>query len=157
MNHSLKIGFCFGMMSGVITTLGLMVGLHAGTQSKSAVLGGIIVIAVADAFSDALGIHISEEAENVHTSKEIWTSTATTFLYKFIFSSTFIIPILFLKLTTAIWASIAWGLFLIILISCYLAKQQSVSRWKIIGEHVMVASIVIVLTHAIGDWVALHF
>ena len=38
MRTSLKIGFSFGLTSGVITTLGLMVGLHAGTHSKSVVL-----------------------------------------------------------------------------------------------------------------------
>jgi len=28
MKHSLKTGFSFGLTSGIITTLGLMVGLH---------------------------------------------------------------------------------------------------------------------------------
>ena len=60
--HSLRIGFSFGLTSGIITTLGLMVGLHAGTHSRLAVIGGILTIAIADAFSDALGIHISEES-----------------------------------------------------------------------------------------------
>jgi hypothetical protein len=55
MRTALKIGFSFGLTSGVITTLGLMVGLHAGTHSKSVVLGGLLTIAVADAMSDALG------------------------------------------------------------------------------------------------------
>ena len=70
MNHSLKIGVVFGLTSGIITTLGLMVGLHSGTHSRVVVIGGIVTIAIADAFSDALGIHVSEEAENVHTHKE---------------------------------------------------------------------------------------
>ena len=48
MRTALKIGFSFGLTSGVITTLGLMVGLHAGTHSKSVVLGGLLTIAVAD-------------------------------------------------------------------------------------------------------------
>lgn len=38
-----------------------MIGLMAGTHSKLAVLGGILTIAIADAMSDALGIHISQE------------------------------------------------------------------------------------------------
>ena len=59
MKHSFKVGFTFGVTSGIITTLGLIVGLHSGTHSKIIILGGIIVIAIADAFSDALGIHIS--------------------------------------------------------------------------------------------------
>lgn len=72
MKHSLKIGFSFGLTSGIITTLGLMVGLHSGTHSKLVVIGGVLIIAIADAFSDALGIHVSEESENKHVTKEIW-------------------------------------------------------------------------------------
>ena len=72
LKHSIKIGFSFGLTSGIITTLGLMVGLHYGTGSKLVVLGGILTIAIADAFSDALGIHMAEESENIHSSKEIY-------------------------------------------------------------------------------------
>jgi VIT1/CCC1 family predicted Fe2+/Mn2+ transporter len=92
MKHSLKVGFSFGLTSGIITTLGLMIGLYSGTHSKLAVLGGILTIAIADALSDALGIHISEESENKHTTKEIWESTISTFFSKFIFALTFVIP-----------------------------------------------------------------
>ena len=53
MKHSLKVGISFGMTSGIITTLGLMVGLHSGTNSKLAVIGGLFTIAIADAFPDA--------------------------------------------------------------------------------------------------------
>ena len=100
MLHSLKTGFSFGLTSATITTLGLMVGLESGTNSKLAVIGGIVIIAVADAFSDALGIHISEESESKHTPKEIWTSTISTFLTKFIFALTFVVPVFLFKLST---------------------------------------------------------
>lgn len=101
MNHAVKTGFSFGSTSGIITTLGLMVGLHSGTHSKLVVIGGILMIAIADAFSDALGIHISEESENKHTSKEIWQATLSTFIFKFIFASLFILPVLLAPLPTA--------------------------------------------------------
>jgi vacuolar iron transporter family protein len=55
------MGLSFGLTSGVITTLGLIVGLHAGTHSRAAVLGGIFTIAIADSLFDALGIHLAEE------------------------------------------------------------------------------------------------
>jgi vacuolar iron transporter family protein len=64
MNGSIRTGLHFGLTSWVITTLGMMVGLHSGTHSPRAVVGGILTIAVADAFSDAVGIHISEGSEN---------------------------------------------------------------------------------------------
>jgi len=44
MKQSLKTGFSFGLPSGVITTLGLMIGQHAGTHSRLAVTGGIVPI-----------------------------------------------------------------------------------------------------------------
>ena len=102
MKDSLRIGLSFGVTSAVITTLGLMVGLHSGTHSKIVVLGGILTIAIADAFSDALGIHVSEESENAHTAKQIWGSTVATFFTKFLFALTFAVPVLFLSLRVAI-------------------------------------------------------
>ena len=50
-NKGTRTGLFFGASSGVITTLGLIVGLYSGTGSLVAVLGGICVIAVADAMS----------------------------------------------------------------------------------------------------------
>jgi VIT1/CCC1 family predicted Fe2+/Mn2+ transporter len=72
--HSIKVAFSFGMTSGIITTLGLIVGLHSGTHSQIVIIGGILTIAIADSFSDALGIHISEESQGQHTEKEVWES-----------------------------------------------------------------------------------
>jgi len=59
MRHSLRTGLSFGLTSGIITTLGLIVGLHSGTHSKIVVISGVLIIAIADSFSDAFGIHIS--------------------------------------------------------------------------------------------------
>jgi hypothetical protein len=42
---SLRTGLSFGLTSGIITTLGLMVGLHAFSGSKLVVVGGILTIA----------------------------------------------------------------------------------------------------------------
>ncbi len=124
MEESLKKGFSFGLTSGIITTLGLMVGLQSSTHMTSVVIGGILVIAIADAMSDALGIHISEEAENKHSAKEIWAATIMTFIAKFVFSAMFIIPVLLLPLNTAITVSVVVGLLLIAVFSFFLAKHK---------------------------------
>lgn len=157
MKHSLKTGFSFGLTSGIITTLGLMVGLHSGTHSKIVVIGGVLMIAIADAFSDALGIHISEESENKHSTKEIWESTIATFLTKLIFASTFIVPVLLFQLTTAIVVSVIWGLSLMTIFSFYMAKQQNEKPWRVILEHFVIAFVVIIITHFVGDWISLRF
>ena len=157
MKHSSKIGFRFGLTSGIITTIGLMVGLHSGTHSKLVVIGGILTIAIADAFSDALGIHISEESENKHMPKEIWQSTIATFVSKFVFALTFVIPVLLLELSIAIVISIIWGLSILCLLSFIIAREQKENPWKVIAEHLIIALLVIVATHYAGDWISKTF
>lgn len=153
MKDSLRTGITFGLTSAVITTLGLIVGLHSGTHSRIVVLGGILTIAIADAFSDALGIHVSEESENIHTAKQIWTATAATFLAKFLFALTFAVPILILPLSTAIVVSLLWGMSILAILSYAMAKAQGEAPWKIVGEHLLIALVVIGITHLVGDWV----
>jgi VIT1/CCC1 family predicted Fe2+/Mn2+ transporter len=157
MKHSWIVGFSFGLTSGIITTLGLMVGLHSGTHSKLVVIGGVLTIAIADAFSDALGIHVSEESEKKHTTKEIWESTIATFLSKFVFALTFIVPLLVLPLATAIIVSVVWGLSLLGLFSFYIAKEQKVEPWKVVIEHLVIALVVIIVTHYAGGWISATF
>jgi VIT1/CCC1 family predicted Fe2+/Mn2+ transporter len=154
MKDWLRTGISFGLTSAVISTLGLMVGLHSGTGSKKVILAGVITIAIADAFSDALGIHVSEESENVHTNRQIWGATIATFMTKFFFALTFIVPVLFLPLLTAIIVSLVWGLSVLTVLSYFIAKAQGERPWKIIGEHVLIAIVVIAITHWIGKWVA---
>ena len=155
MEHSTEVGLSFGLTSAIITTTGLMVGLSSASQSKFVVLGGILTIAVADAFSDSLGIHIAEESENVHSRKQIWTSTIATFLAKFFFALTFVVAVLFFELQTAIVVNIVWGLSLLGIFSYRMGKKQGLNPWGVVGEHLLIAVIVIVLTHFVGDFV--HF
>ncbi|MCD6319955.1 MAG: hypothetical protein J7M03_04670, partial [Candidatus Desulfofervidaceae bacterium] len=146
MRHSFKLGFGFGSTSGVITTLGLMTSLHSSTHSKTAVIGGILAIAIADAFSDALGMHISVEAGNRHTTKEVWEATMATFFSKFIIALSFILPVLFFSLGVAVIINIIWGLLLISLVSFFIAMAQREKPHKIILEHLFITVLVIIIT-----------
>ncbi|MBN3033636.1 MAG: hypothetical protein JW873_06035 [Candidatus Saganbacteria bacterium] len=157
MKSSFMTGLTFGSTSGVITTLGLMVGLEAGTNSKLVVVGGILTIAIADAFSDALGIHFSEEAEGEHTVREVWESTIYTFLAKFIFAGTFLIPLLLFSLPVAVIISVIYGLLLLGLSSFLMAREQKVSALTVVSEHLFVAAAVIVLTHYVGHLIQRYF
>ncbi|MCH9694434.1 MAG: hypothetical protein K0U72_07990 [Gammaproteobacteria bacterium] len=152
-----RTGLFFGATSGVITTLGLITGLNAGTQSLAAVLGGILVIAVADSMSDALGIHLAEEADPATDQEHVWSATISTFVTKFVFAISFAIPLLLLPLGPAVIASIVWGMLVITVLSYFLARAQNESPWMIILEHLGIAVLVIVLSHFIGVWVATTF
>jgi VIT1/CCC1 family predicted Fe2+/Mn2+ transporter len=150
LKESVKVGLTFGLTSGVITTLGLMVGLNSGTNLKLAVIAGILTIAVADAFSDALGIHVSQESTNTNSSKEVWTATFATFIFKFIFALTFIIPVLIFNLNTAVIVSIIWGMLLLGVASYFIAKETNQKPLHVIFEHVLISVIVIVIANYLG-------
>lgn len=152
-----RTGLFFGATSGVITTIGLIVGLNSGTRSITAVLGGILVIAVADAMSDALGIHLAEEADPNTDHGHVWAATIMTFVTKFVFSISFAVPLLLLPLATAVSVSVVWGLLVIVILSYFLAKSQDESPFYIIGEHLGIAILVLVFSHYIGVWVAATF
>jgi VIT1/CCC1 family predicted Fe2+/Mn2+ transporter len=78
-------------------------------------------------------------------------ATVTTFLAKFLFALTFAVPVLFLSLRIAIMASIVWGLTILALLSYAIARSQGERPWKIVGEHLMIAVVVVTVTHYVGD------
>lgn len=157
MKQSWTTGLSFGLTSGIITTLGLMVGLYSGTHSRLAVIGGILTIAIADAFSDALGIHISEESQKGQRHKAVWEATVATFFSKFLFALTFVVPVLLFELLTAVIVAVVWGFLLLVILNYYLARKNQHSTWKMIFEHLLIAIVVIIITHFVGLWIGTMF
>ncbi|GAX59656.1 hypothetical protein SCALIN_C04_0144 [Candidatus Scalindua japonica] len=153
MKESLKTGVTFGLTSGTITTLGLMIGLYSGTHSRAVVIGGILTIAIADSLSDALGIHISEEADHTRTTVQVWAATIATFLSK-LYAITFVIPVLLFDLPIAININLICGISLLTILSYYLAKSQGAKPWKVISEHITITIVVVALTHFLGKLIA---
>lgn len=84
-------------------------------------------------------------------------STLSTFLSKAIFTLTFIVPLLLVRLPIAVSINVVWGLLLLGLFSFFIAKEQRASPWKVIVEHVVIALVVITLTHYVGDWISRTF
>ncbi|MEM3709344.1 MAG: hypothetical protein QXL46_00380, partial [Nitrososphaerales archaeon] len=97
------------------------------------------------------------ESKIKHTVKEIWESTASTFMSKFIFAMTFIVPILLFPLKIAIIMSVIWGLSLLGIFSFYIAKEQKVKAWRVIMEHLIIALVVIIMTNIVGDLIRITF
>lgn len=154
---SLKTGFNFGSTSGIITTLGLMVGLNASTHSKTAVISGILTIAITDALSDAFGMHISEESEGRHSVHAVWQSTFSTLFSKFIFGIVFLVPFLFFDLKWAVPINIILSLLTLIVINLVLAAQKKTNPWPILAEHIGLAVFIVILTNFFGGWISSMF
>lgn len=152
-NKGARTGLFFGATSGVITTIGLIAGLHAGTQSKVAVLGGILVVGFADAMSDAMGIHLAQEADPESTEEHIWAATLWTLVTKLVVALSFALPVIWFPLGLAVAVSVGWGLVVITLLSAVLARIQKVRPLTVVTEHLVIAIVVVALSHYIGVWV----
>lgn len=152
-NKGARTGVFFGATSGVITTIGLIAGLNAGTNSLVAVLGGILVVAVADAMSDAMGIHLAQEADPDSTDDHIWAATIWTFVTKLVVALSFALPLLWLPLQLAVAVAVGWGLLVITLLSAYLARVQNTPVLHVVTEHLVIAIAVVAISHFIGVWV----
>jgi VIT1/CCC1 family predicted Fe2+/Mn2+ transporter len=149
-NSSFK-GISFGLVSGVITTLGLIIGIDAGTNSSSTVILAVMTIAFADSFSDALGVHVSEESAE-RSERKIWRTTIYAFLSKFLFTLSFLIPLVLFELSTAITCSTIYGLTLITIISYLIGFKQNKNKINVIAEHLTITILVIIVSYLIGNW-----
>ena len=157
---SYKTGISFGLVSGVLTTLGLLIGLGVGTQSKEVIIGGILTIAVADALSDAFGVHLSQESSGENSKKQVWESTISTFLSKFLLALTFLIPVLIFDTKTARIIDIVWGFVVITLISFLSSILNRVEKKELISavlEHVLLFIFTITLSYLIGTFIDKKF
>ena len=143
--------FSFGGTSAIITILGLIIGLDSTVNPKVAIIGGILVIALADNISDSLGIHIFQESECVD-KKEVWLSTITNFLTRFFVSLSFVALIVLLPLSVAVPCSIIWGMGLLATISYSIAKGRGLNPYPAILEHFSIAIAVIIASEFVGKW-----
>ena len=141
--------FSFGATSAIITNLGLIIGLDSLDHPKLSIVGGILVIAIADNISDSVGIHIYQESECI-ADREVWFSTLSNFFTRVLVSLTFIILVLALPIKLAVFCSIAWGLLLLTLMSYTIAKGRGVNPYKAILEHISIAILVIIASSFVG-------
>ena len=100
---------------------------------------------------------MSEESEGKHTRKEIWEASLATFFFKAIFGLSFLPAVLIFPFSLAAVINATYGLSLLSLLSCFLAKLEREASWKVILERLIVAIIVIILENWIGIFIKNYF
>jgi VIT1/CCC1 family predicted Fe2+/Mn2+ transporter len=153
LDQSLFTGLGFGATSGIITTLGLIVGLETLTNSIPTALAGIYIIAFADGLSDALGIHLSQESNKKIKSNEVWASTIYTLIFKILIALSFTIPLVLYPSIMGVIICILWGYLLLGLLSLIIAKRKEEKPYGIILEHWVIMTFILIVTYLIGTYV----
>lgn len=141
--------YSFGATAAIVTSIGLIVGLDATTATKTTILSGLLIVAIADNLTDSLSIHIYQESEQLESSAA-FRATLINFAARLSLSLSFVILMVILPLRIAVVASILWGLLLLTGLSYRLARTRKVPVLPEIAKHVAVAAVVMVSSKIIG-------
>ena len=146
-------GIYFGIISGTITTLGLIIGLRSGTMSKLAIVTGILAIAISDTLSDAFGLYLSKKAENTKDKSDAPFKTAVSVVIaKFIIAISFLVPILFISgINKSVIMSVIWGIIMIISASVYLSFIRKENIILNTFKYIILTFFIIIVTHYSGE------
>jgi len=141
--------FSFGSTSAITTNISIVIGLGSGNISKIAIIGSLLVIAIADNISDSLGVHMYKESEACGL-KESLISTIGNFSARLIISLSFVATIMIFSIEVAQIITLIWGLFLLGSLSYLIARRNKDNPLKEVVKHITVAVIVIALSRYFG-------
>ncbi len=153
--HARFGSYAFGISSAVLTTLGIIVGLNAATASRTAVIAGIVGVAVADSCSDALGMYAAKRSERGVTARAALRGALATLLGKALFTMSFIVPFLFLDFIPALIASLVWGGVLLAFVNVQIAFVQQTPIPRTVARNILFAVLIVALSYYAGTLVAM--
>jgi hypothetical protein len=149
--HGLQ-GMTFGMMDAIINVVGIIIGLGV-IGNKLAVLVAILVAGIANSLGNAAGFHVSEESEGIHTRIDVWKSTVAAFLGTFFVTIILLLPLLFLDLGGAVFASVSIGIFLLLLLGFIVSRRGGYNARdtvKLMLEYLLMGIVVIIVAYYLG-------
>jgi hypothetical protein len=80
----------FGGTAAIVTSVALIFGLDAATATKSTIVSGLLIVALADNLTDALSMHVYQEAERRLHSRDAFTATWSNFATRLLLALTFV-------------------------------------------------------------------
>jgi VIT1/CCC1 family predicted Fe2+/Mn2+ transporter len=154
----MKIGnVSFGGTAAIVTSVALIFGLDAATATKSTIVSGLLIVALADNLTDALSMHIYEESERRKGTREAFVATWSNFVARFLLALTFVALVLLLPVHWAVAASATWGLALLSLLTWALARERQVSFATELAKHLTAALAVTLASLGIGAFINARF
>ena len=141
----------FGGTAAIVTSMGLILGLEAAASSSRAIVGALLIVALADNLSDSLSVHIYQEAERLE-HREAFVSTLANFATRLVVASTFVLLVIAAPRRLLPWACVAWGMVLLSWLTDRIARARGAPVGKEIAKHLAIALAVIAVSRALGTW-----
>jgi len=142
--------FSIGATAAIITSMGLIAGLTQGNGAKTAIITGLLIVAIADNISDSFSIHVYKESEGA-SRKEINSSTFGNFITRLFLALTFILIVMLFPSYPALIISSVWGLSLLGILSYLISKNKETHPLREAGWHLVVALMVIAGSKLLGN------
>jgi hypothetical protein len=140
----------FGATSAIVTSVGLIVGFGSAEVPKLAIVSGLLIVGLADNLTDTLSIHIFQESELLE-QRSAFRITIGNFLTRACISGTFVMLSLLLSGLPAVLACLAWGLTLLVGLTCLVARTRRASVATELLKHITLAAIVVLASGLIGS------
>ena len=162
MNSNLVEGFqgaAFGTVDGLITILGVVIGIASATQNSGVVVISGIVAGFANAFGNSFGFYSSELAEraehiqeNQHINSMVETRRSTLLAFAYSVASTLgvVAPFVILGLKDAMIASLGVSLALLFALGALVGKFSYESPWRYGIQYVLLGSAGAALSFMVG-------
>ncbi len=142
----------FGGTAAIVTSMALIVGLNAVDASHKTIISALLIAALADNLTDSLSVHIYQESERL-SQREAFIGTLTNFATRLALCLSFAALIVLLPSALALGAALAWGTFLLAALSWVVARARQASALSEVTKHLVVAALVILVSHLIGSWI----
>ncbi|RLI38648.1 hypothetical protein DRO60_02950 [Candidatus Bathyarchaeota archaeon] len=143
-------GLFLGVMDGVIHALSTVSGLQA-IGDRTLVLIGLAVVGLADALANAVGFHVQEETEELHSRGEIWKGTFLCFTATNVAFLIMALPTLLLPPRLALAVSWILGLALLALLGLGASSgKRPPERVRVILEYVLMGAVAAALCYQVG-------
>jgi vacuolar iron transporter family protein len=144
--------FSFGGTAAITTSMGLIAGLNFGEHAKASIIGGLLVIAIADNIVDSFSIHVYKESEHSNAS-EVFSATFGNFLSRLIVSLSFIALVFVLPKNAIVVVTSLWGLLLLTVLSASIARTKKLRQVREVLIHLGIAIAVVVISKYIGYFI----
>jgi VIT1/CCC1 family predicted Fe2+/Mn2+ transporter len=135
-------GIAFGTMDGVVNILGVLLSLSIATDSRLAVIAGVLAAGLANALANSSGFYVSEETEGLYTEKEIIIATIIAFASSFGSALLVLLPIFLINLVTGVWISILIGIILLFVVGYFFSHVDKKRAIKIGLKYIAIGLIV---------------
>lgn len=139
----------YGSTAAIVTGMALITGLSGVGSAKTTIISTLLIAALADNLTDSLSIHIYQESEHLN-GRDAFIGTLSNFATRLLLSLSFIVIVMFVPPKGVVYGAVAWGLVLLAVLTCLIARERKAPIFSEIVKHLGIAVAVLAISKSIA-------